>query len=1319
MGEYLKQSQPFAYTGLDLSSPIDRIREGALGVADNIRSYTKQQVEGRPGLLQINATPLDQTSIHTIGRLNDPLASASQSYARVLGAGTKVYSDNSAHTVFTSRATGFDGKPLQLVPHRPNQSVEAWMYIANASKMGKLNVSGTFYNMGIAPPNQPLTAQIAPLQYKTLSDFEATTGWTNTGTAGAITTPDRVNTTITYILFDTGTTGWALVQPAAFTTDLQPGILLTVNTGGGTAETVLVDSTYQPIADTTIGSISFDTGSSGACSIQPATPTDGLVLNSLIRINDGGGTAENVRVTAVIQGPNGISSFRCTTVNTHATAETLKGSRAFRANFASTHVATETLITKAFLSAVATGVGNLDFSGAIDLSQIPLTGGGFRPAQTNDQFHLSVRIDNPSNLVEFKAYLDYDGTTNDFAHNYFLFTASPNDFQPVASGQLTTTTTRQKAIQTTFINTSTLDDNTIDNSDVNLGRGRFLPLDGGDPGTGRPIGGQGFVPTPTTPVLIPVQTVTGTNQWSELVWTIGDMGVFGSDSTRGLKDIKALRLSFNCTAGISINVDAWWLGGTFGPDASTSAEGNGIHYTYVARSDAGAQSNPAPPIRVGVQPVRQAVGLTLTQHPDPQVTKLDIYRDGGTLLNFFYYVGTTPNSATPTFTDILPDSTVIAQDRPLRYTRFQPFPSVDTYKSGTCNVVGTSVIWVSGDTFSTGWARNTTITINGTLYTFYNSPADTTHLFLNENAGTLSAVPFEIREPVILQYSVPALWGPWGGGASSIYFFACGDNNRPGTLLWTNPNDPDSASDRNFLEITAPSEPLLNGVIWNQRIYAFSSEGMWEIVPNFATIQQQIAQQILPGQSLFLANEIPVGRGLFSRYALCAGDFIYYLSRDGIYRTTGQGIAECITTDLAPLFPHDGQPGRTVNNISPPDLTQTDSLRLEWGDSMLRFWYRDTGGTLRCLVRDCTQNLWLSRDYFTPPCQIAYTEPASGVNSTLYGATDGHLYQLTGTSDSGSPILGTLITKAVNGGDDRLQKLFGDGFIDLNTNNQVVTYALSLDNFSQTISTGTLTTSSRELQVLDISNGAGVQGINLSLFLTWSITNSLQLIEWGPSVIIRPEITERRFTDYDDCGRIGAKFMQGVWIEADTNGFDKQLRVQYDDSITGAVFTINHNGKELKSYTFPVPFYAKLVRLSPGDGVDWNLYQVRSWIFNDAPDLALQYTTPPTTDGLLGFQHFFDCWIATVGAVEDIIFTVTFDDVDYPLTIPAPGPGAVKSRVIFPAVKHLYHAYDFRSTSGFRLNMQACEVRMKQWGTQSDRIVAMFGEMNYTTGATI
>src|SRR5215831_8080577 len=144
MAEYVKLAQPIVGAGLDLSVPIDRLDDGKLAVADNIRSYTRRQVEGRPGVGVVNATPLDLLSIHTIRRLNDPLASASQAFARVVGSGSKLYTDDATHLVYTSCATGFSGDPLQLVPHRPNQSVEAWMYVANSLKSGKVNVAGTF-----------------------------------------------------------------------------------------------------------------------------------------------------------------------------------------------------------------------------------------------------------------------------------------------------------------------------------------------------------------------------------------------------------------------------------------------------------------------------------------------------------------------------------------------------------------------------------------------------------------------------------------------------------------------------------------------------------------------------------------------------------------------------------------------------------------------------------------------------------------------------------------------------------------------------------------------------------------------------------------------------------------------------------------------------------------------------------------------------------------------------------------------------------------------------------------------------------------------
>jgi hypothetical protein len=48
---------------------------------------------------------------------------------------------------------GYSGDPLSLIPFRPDQSVEDWMYVYDRNKSSKMSAAGEKRAVGIVPPN--------------------------------------------------------------------------------------------------------------------------------------------------------------------------------------------------------------------------------------------------------------------------------------------------------------------------------------------------------------------------------------------------------------------------------------------------------------------------------------------------------------------------------------------------------------------------------------------------------------------------------------------------------------------------------------------------------------------------------------------------------------------------------------------------------------------------------------------------------------------------------------------------------------------------------------------------------------------------------------------------------------------------------------------------------------------------------------------------------------------------------------------------------------------------------------------------------------
>ena len=139
-----------------LNSPVDLIKAlGYFPILINLRTYALGQIEPRYGMSRYNSTAMPDLLVHSVRRLNNDLASASQAFSLVVGAGIGLYTDNPAHNNFALIESGFSGNPISLNPFRPDQSPEPWMFVADANKLRKVRVDGTVRNWGTAPPTLP------------------------------------------------------------------------------------------------------------------------------------------------------------------------------------------------------------------------------------------------------------------------------------------------------------------------------------------------------------------------------------------------------------------------------------------------------------------------------------------------------------------------------------------------------------------------------------------------------------------------------------------------------------------------------------------------------------------------------------------------------------------------------------------------------------------------------------------------------------------------------------------------------------------------------------------------------------------------------------------------------------------------------------------------------------------------------------------------------------------------------------------------------------------------------------------------------------
>jgi hypothetical protein len=765
----------------------------------------------------------------------------------------------------------------------------------------------------------------------------------------------------------------------------------------------------------------------------------------------------------------------------------------FRAYFASTHAAAETVTQDAMVSAFTTGTGNLTSTAiATNLSMV-----GGRPIQKSDHLQFGVLVSDPSKLTSGKIMFDIDslgsGAASIFQRNFYYFEFRASDFVPAAQGTLTLLTTQQRAIQRQI----------IDEAGVIAQFGYypdFLPPPGTDVTNFDYSNYPLSFPIPTTTVVTeedtgsPDTTATsgqsdsGKAQWTQfkIPLAVLEANRVGSDLTRTWKDMNSCRVQFVVTGAVDIYVSAILVGGTYGPDIGDV--GQPIVYRYRAESVVGVMSNPSPPMRGGVSPKRERVTLALSTVADAQATQLRIERYGANLQGW-HRIGSVPNTGSPTFSDDFSDD-AIAGAPPLELDNHQPFPTIDTPKSGTCNVSGTSVTRVAGDTFNTSWGRGTIINIAGVDYTFYNQPASTSFLEINENAGSGTAVAWYIKEPILLAQPLGSLWGPH---PLIDVLFACDSPYQPGHLFWTKPGNADSAPITFNQEVTAPTEPLMNGVMLpDGRSVVWSSNRSFAIYPALNDVRSM---------TILEAGK----RGLFAKKALCVGEGrIWFRAVDGIYESGGGAASDSITdVDLYVLFPHGEVAGQTFGDYVPPDDTQPNAQRLSYASGFVYFDYIGTDSNRHRLTYHVATKSWWP-DEPAVELLMAYQEEGDGVHSLVYGGADGRLHQAGGTTDDGTAIACQVRTASEDADDSRSEKQFGDAMLDFVSPSVAISVIAGFDNYSSLLAAQTFTNANRLNQKnLEINSGNGQDARNMAIDITWSGAGP-KLYEWQPSFKQKP-----------------------------------------------------------------------------------------------------------------------------------------------------------------------------------------------------------------------
>ena len=1305
MADYQHVTGRFTFKGINLRLPADALPAGYYPFVESIRPYTEDVLAPRPGLSPITNAPLDMTDVHSAIRLTDQTPWAGQPYTRIYGAGTKLYAG--AGSAIGGIAEGFSGNPLGLVPIAPNEVPEAWVYVADSNQFVKVDVSGAVYGVGLAAPTQPPNAFLGTPNYQIIDRLDNAATWLNDGTYSAdLTTQPRLVTTIGVVRYDSGTTGWGSFSLAAFTPNVQGGMFLIV----GGAETCIVDEVKPAIANTTIQSIVYDIGSTGLCTIQPAalgigqidpnevdplsvgdsTQVASLAVNALIEIN-----AEWVRIQSVTVGPDGSFSFRCATGVTHFAGEPILGTQSIRMFTVGSYGGGTTVTANMVQNELIPGASPPAqmIGGIYKLFQTNLSVVNGRAAQPEDYIHLSVQINNINQLVEGRIYFDVDAFENDFTQNYYLYTFQASDLTPAlpsanAPQQQTVADTISDIVAQQQL------------EQAQQAQGTDTPVTNQDNFTAvHPTQLPSGSTDPTT--VVPNQVGAGQSQWFELTFPLSALIRTGTDSSRSLANVQGVKIEITATTSAPVQMlyNALWIGGTYGPDVGLV--GAPYIYCYRGRSSlTGAKGNPSPATRSGVTPSRQPVVVELTQHPDPQCDLLDVYRFGG-VMDTWRIVGTTENTSNPSFTDLYDDAAAQAGDA-IEYDNFQPWVTVDQPKTGYVNVCGTVVTWVSGDPFSQSWQAGNLIEINGVVQQLYGPPSSPTFLQIVANGGNATNVPYVIQAPEVGPTPLPCFWGDFQG-----FYFSCGDTKNPGRLYWTKQYLPEVTSDVNYLDVTSPDEPLMNGCIWDGRPWVWSTADLYEI--------QATGNDAQP----FVARKTPAGYGLWNRWGFAVRpNSMDWIVSDGIRSSQGEASTSLTDSDLYPIFPHEGQPGQTVNTIAPPNMALTSQLFLSASETYLYFDYVDVNGSFRTLIHDAARGGWMF-DAYSKPVNRHVVDEGPGVHDILALGNDGNVYQLGSNLDVVSPIQATVWTPCVNFGDPRIDKQVGDvylesdaqggaGFVGIIGYNQYSSFSAHYSG----INNGQV---GRMPAILDINAGVGQYARDVGLQIIWSTAAGITpvIYLWQPWFLQKVELTSLRATDWDMAGTAGAKFLQGVSLHFDTGGVNKRIQIEGDGGVVLTTLTVNSNGESIQAFSIPTPTVTHLMRIVPLDAQDWHLYEAPQWLFQSAPEAALNWQTQPTTHDLPGWLHLrpfaYIAYEAT--ATCTMAISTELGTVNYALPATAGVLGTyVKAFVPIQVQKGKRFTYQLSSTQPVRLYENDCEIGVGIWGRSDQyRIQRPFG----------
>jgi hypothetical protein len=359
-------------------------------------------------------------------------------------------------------------------------------------------------------------------------------------------------------------------------------------------------------------------------------------------------------------------------------------------------------------------------------------------------------------------------------------------------------------------------------------------------------------------------------------------------------------------------------------------------------------------------------------------------------------------------------------------------------QKGICNVSGGVITWVNGGAiggsatgFNIRWLAGTVILIGSPTsleYTFIARPTSNTSV-------TIPGVPdgnnlaYYIAEPTLAAQPLPYLFGP----TDNINFtYGVGDPINSGVLYWCAGSNLDAAPQTNQLNVTDPSEPLVNGAMSGGRGVLFSIKRAWVIMPNFFNALATVTGTI---GSTWTLQDTSITRGLYIPRCVCVegGGNIFFRVDDGIHVSAMGSASKSITDeDLYPLFQHENAaPPVPVTiagyTIYPPDDTKPQLQKFSIQGAYMYYDYVGTDNVAHTLVFDIAAMGWVW-DLYTPSATVHAPDEGPSVGDTLVGCSDGTVRLMSSAGTEAATAV--LLTPSADFGDTRATKQIGDLYIE-------------------------------------------------------------------------------------------------------------------------------------------------------------------------------------------------------------------------------------------------------------------------------------------------